>query len=87
MPYFVYVLRSKEGLRYTGQTPDIERRLYEHNSGASHSTKHGNDWKVIHLEEYATRAEAMKREKYLKSGAGREWLKTIIEGVESAAAE
>jgi putative endonuclease len=86
MSYYVYVLRSAEGKRYTGHTPDLERRLLEHNSGTTFTTKKGHDWRIIYKEEFASRAEAMKREKYLKTGKGREELDRLI-GVESAAAE
>jgi len=87
MPYFVYVIESAEGSRYTGQTPDLERRLKEHNGGNSHSTKHGSSWRIVYHEQFGTRGEAMKREKYLKTGAGRDFLKRHFRGVESAAAE
>ena len=29
--YFVYLIRSKEGFRYTGMTEDLHNRLREHN--------------------------------------------------------
>ena len=87
MPFHIYVIQSLEGNRYTGQTPDLERRLSEHNSGRSHSTKHGSGWKLVYTEEFATRGEAMRREKYLKTGSGRDFLKHQLSGVESAAAE
>ena len=76
--YYVYVICSDEGFRYIGQTGDLERRLGEHNSGMSHSTKHGTNWKVVHLEEFETRKEAMKRERYLKTSAGRKYLDSVV---------
>ncbi len=85
--FVVYVLHSEEGHQYIGQTSDLVRRLTEHNSHISHSTRHGNNWKVIHSEIFESRSDAMKREKYFKTGKGREELKNIIRGVESAAAE
>lgn len=80
MKYFVYLLLSKEGFHYIGHTPDLDRRLSEHNSKTTHSTKHGTNWKIIYTEEFSTRPEAMKREKWLKSGIGREWVKKNING-------
>jgi putative endonuclease len=68
----------KSGKRYTGHTSDLNRRLKEHNSGMCKSTKIDIDWKVIYAEEYPTRSEAMKREKWLKSGRGSRFLKTIM---------
>jgi len=80
MLFFVYIIRSEEGYYYTGQTSDLQRRLLEHNSGISHSTKHGHNWQVIYKEEFSTRSEAMKREKWFKTGVGREWLKKMLRG-------
>ena len=80
MPYYVYLIISEEGYHYTGQSPELPERLGKHNAGKSHSTKHGHNWKIIHTEVFATRAEAMKREKWLKSGAGREWIKKNVAG-------
>lgn len=71
MPYYTYVIESVEGYHYTGHTPDLQRRLSEHNHSLCHSTKHGHNWRIIYFEEFSTRSEAMIREKYLKSSAGR----------------
>jgi putative endonuclease len=71
--FTVYVLRSKlTGLYYTGSTSDLERRLEEHNSEVSFSTKNRGPWELVHREDYATRGEAMRRERQLKTGKGRE---------------
>jgi putative endonuclease len=80
MNYYVYIIKSIEGFHYTGQTSDLEKRLFEHNHQLSHSTKHGHNWEIIFKEEYTTRSEAMKREKWLKSGAGRNWLVRNLPG-------
>ena len=77
--FFVYVLYSdRAGRYYTGQTHDVMERLLQHNRGLSKSTCHGVPWRVLHSEPFQTRAEAMKREKFLKSGAGREELKRLL---------
>jgi len=80
--YFTYVLYSKKYDKiYIGQTNNVERRLTEHNSGNHRYTKRYLPWSVIHTEEFGTRAEAMKREKQLKSSKGREYIrKTLING-------
>jgi putative endonuclease len=71
--FTVYVLRSKlTGLYYTGSTSDLGRRLEEHNSDVSFSTKNRGPWELVHREDYATRGEAMRRERQLKTGKGRE---------------
>ena len=73
--YFVYVLWSQKIIkRYVGSSDDAESRLVEHNRGSNKFTKGGIPWIKIHQEEFATKTEALKREKYLKSGQGRKWL-------------
>ncbi len=76
--FYVYLIKSSEGFHYTGQTENIQKRLSEHNAGISHVTKHGSNWKVIHLEIFSSRKEAMQREKWFKSGVGREWIKNNV---------
>ncbi|MBT8282424.1 MAG: GIY-YIG nuclease family protein [Muriicola sp.] len=72
----VYVLRSEQdGRFYVGMSSDIEKRIIAHNSGRTKSTKGYRPWKLIHLEDYPERTSARKREKYLKSGYGKQWLK------------
>ncbi len=76
MKYYVYVIRSLKGHYYTGMTEDLERRLSEHNNKSkSFWTKRGTDWKVIYSEELPSRQEAMKRERWMKSGHGTKFLK------------
>ena len=79
MPYWVYVLQNEiTGKLYKGQTSDLQSRLNRHNAHESGSMrytyKQKGSWRLIHSEEYPTRSEAMKREKFLKSGRGREWI-------------
>jgi putative endonuclease len=77
--FYVYVLRSlKDGKFYTGMTADLERRLEEHNRGITRSTRSRKPFIVIYKETTTNRIEARKREKYLKSGAGREFIKKHI---------
>ena len=83
--YFVYILRSTLIKRfYIGFTLNIERRIKEHNSGKTRSTKAYRPWELFFKENYNSLAEARNREKYLKSGIGREfiynkWLRSITE--------
>ena len=72
----VYVLRSEiDGRYYVGMTSDIKKRIHEHNTGKTKSTKGYRPWKLLHLEDYPDIMTARKREKYLKSGYGKQWLK------------
>ncbi|MCF6167403.1 GIY-YIG nuclease family protein [Lutibacter sp.] len=77
--FYVYVLYSKKHNRkYTGMTVDIAQRLKEHNTKQNKSTKAYVPWKVIFKEAFKTRIEARAREKYLKSGVGREFIKSLL---------
>lgn len=74
---FVYVLRSEvDGRFYVGMTQNVKRRFQEHNNGKTKSTKGYRPWILFFYEEYETRLEARKREKYLKSGIGSEYIKS-----------
>ncbi len=80
MKYYVYIIRSKEGFIYKGMTDNLDRRLVEHNNKAlSFWTKRGSDWKLIYKEEFDNKTDALKMEKWLKTGVGREYLKEILE--------
>jgi putative endonuclease len=79
--YIVYVLESlKDGKHYTGYTVNIEKRFKEHNSGKTESTKRQRPFKLVHTESYHSKEEAEDREQFLKSGRGRQELKSIISG-------
>jgi putative endonuclease len=77
--YFVYVLKSHvDGRLYKGMTKNIETRIYEHNTGKNKSTRPYRPWILVYSKEFETREEARKHEKWLKSGIGREFLKSIL---------
>lgn len=80
--YYVYIIKSEStGKIYTGQTSDLEKKLRQHNDPDNNLSKYTKQnkgtWKLIYKEELFTRAEAIKREKFLKSGKGRSCLKKI----------
>ncbi|MDP2855986.1 MAG: GIY-YIG nuclease family protein [bacterium] len=76
--FYVYVLRSlKNNRNYIGTTNNLKRRLQEHNSGRSKYTSLTRPFKLIYFEAFNTRASAVQRELFLKSGKGREWLKNV----------
>ncbi len=82
--YSVYLLRSLlTGEYYTGPTRDRVQRLGQHNAGLVRSTKHAVPWELIYHEECQTRAEAVRRERFLKSGRGREELKQILRATDA----
>ncbi len=77
--FTVYALKSeKDGRIYVGLTARIEQRLKYHNSGLVFSTKGYRPWHLFYKENFKTRAEARVREKQLKSGYGKEFLKSIV---------
>ncbi|MFH1497990.1 MAG: GIY-YIG nuclease family protein [Verrucomicrobiota bacterium] len=64
---------SDDGL-YIGFSSDLKRRLKEHQSGRSMSTRHRGPWVLIYYESYLCEEDALGRERFLKSGAGRQLL-------------
>lgn len=78
--YTVYVLRDRSGKLYKGCTNNLERRLIEHKNGHTVTTRKMSELKVVYTEEYMDSVTAFQREKYLKSSAGRRYLKNKIMG-------
>jgi putative endonuclease len=77
--YFVYVLRSiSSGRLYKGFCSDIEKRLFEHNSGKTTSTRPFIPWEIAYYEKFNSVEEAISREKYFKTSAGRRFLRKVI---------
>ncbi len=76
--YFVYAIKSvNKNYIYVGLTNDLKRRFHQHNTGLNKTTKPYKPFQLIIYETYDTRLQARKREKYLKSGIGKEYLKNI----------
>lgn len=77
--FYVYVLQSEsdDGL-YIGFTTDLRRRLKEHQDGKSFATSYRGPWKLIYYEAYLEEEDALGRERYLKSGGGRRFLKSQL---------
>lgn len=63
---------------YVGMTNNLERRLYEHNHEKEQTTRPYAPFKLIHSEVAENRIYARKREKYFKSGVGKEFLKSLL---------
>jgi putative endonuclease len=70
---------------YIGMTSDLEQRLKDHNAGRNRSTKARRPFKLVYVEQCGTRIEARKRERYLKGGSGREFLKRHVLGSDRSA--
>ena len=77
--WYVYVLRSrKNGQWYIGSTKNLQKRILSHNVGKNRSTKSGSPWGMIYCEVSLNRDDARARERYLKSGQGRRYLKNRL---------
>ena len=75
--YWVYAISAERTERvYVGLSKNVEKRVLEHNLGEVFSTKGYRPWRLIYKEKCGiNRADARRREKYLKSGVGKEFLK------------
>ena len=78
--FCVYIIKSESSNKiYIGQASDIDKRLKQHNDPNNNYSKYTKQnkgpWKLIYKEEVASRSEALKRERFLKSGKGREFIK------------
>ncbi len=77
--FYTYVIESgKSGRLYTGSTNDLRKRFNQHNAGESTWTKKGMPWKLIYYEACLNEDDAKSREKYLKSGMGKRYLKNRL---------
>jgi len=77
--YFVYALSSlSKNYIYVGISKDVDRRFEEHNCGYERTTKPYRPFKIIMQETYPDRIAARKREKFLKSGEGKIYLKSLL---------
>jgi len=74
--YFVYVISSiSRNYVYVGITDNPDRRIKQHNLGYERTTRPYSPFKTVFVEPYPSRIEARLREKYLKSAAGKRWIK------------
>ena len=78
--FVVYILYSEKFKKsYTGFTSNLIERFKSHNflETKGYTPKY-RPWQVIYIEFFNSKSEAMKREKYLKTGVGREFIKNLI---------
>jgi putative endonuclease len=82
MKWYLYILQSEKdrGL-YIGITRNIEKRLEQHNSGKTFSTRARRPFVLMSSEEYSSCAEARQREKFLKSYSGAREKMDIVENL------
>jgi putative endonuclease len=78
MRYIVYILFSEKYKKhYTGYTSNLEMRLESHNKLGNDWTARYRPWKLIFAKEYSHKSDDMHYEKWLKTGVGREFIKSI----------
>ena len=77
--WFTYVIECEDGSFYKGHTDDLLRRYKQHcdGNGAEYTKKH-KPKQLYYWEMHYTQENALNREKYLKSGIGREWFKREV---------
>lgn len=79
MYFYVYILISSvDGNYYTGYTADLKNRLKLHNEGKVKSTTNRRPLKLIYFEGCLNQQDATRREKYLKSGNGKIYLRNRL---------
>jgi putative endonuclease len=77
--YYVYILLSeKDGKFYTGYSSDLTKRLESHNNGLVNSTKARRPLKLLYFEGCLNQQDATRREKYLKSGNGKIYVRSRL---------
>jgi len=80
MAFHLYILFSKSKNKYyIGHTNNIDRRLSEHNSGQTKSTKTGTPWELVLTKEFDSNVEANKVELYLKRMKSRKYIEKFID--------
>ena len=76
---YVYVLQSKkDGKLYTGCTNDLRKRFEEHREGKVSSTKSRGPLALVYFEASRDKDDAFDRERYLKTGMGKRYIKSRI---------
>jgi len=79
MFYYTYVIKSsKDNKWYTGITDNLRKRFNEHNSNKVPSTKGRGPFRMIYYEACLNKNDAAAREKFLKSGMGKRYLKNRL---------
>jgi putative endonuclease len=77
--YYAYVVKSIEhDFYYKGHCADLEKRIQQHNSGLTLSLRPYIPVELVYFESFQTLPEAISREKYFKSAAGRRFLKKVL---------
>jgi len=77
--WYVYILESEtDSSLYVGITNNLKSRLELHNKGKIYATKNRKPYKVIYYEAHTNKYDVAKREKFLKTGWGKNWIKRTL---------
>ncbi|HEY4515515.1 MAG TPA: GIY-YIG nuclease family protein [Candidatus Paceibacterota bacterium] len=68
--FYVYIIKNKKNEKYTGCTINLKRRLHEHNTNQTISTKNNGDYRIVWYCAFIDKGKAFVFEKYLKSSSG-----------------
>jgi len=79
MKAYVYILKSESGKYYIGSTTDLSRRLKQHNSGHTYTTKRLRGCTIVFKQEYKNLFEARRIERKLKSWKRKDYFEKIIQ--------
>lgn len=75
--FYTYVMQSKkDGLFYAGYTSDLRKRFSDHSAGRVSVTKNRGPFELVYYEACRNSQDATAREKYLKTGMGKRYLRT-----------
>jgi putative endonuclease len=76
--FSAYIVQSEKTKRYyIGSTEDLTNRLNEYNFGETKSIRSGIPWKLLHIEKYKTRSEAIKKEQQIKARGAKRYVEDI----------
>ena len=79
MQAFLYILFSKTlNKYYVGSTPDLDRRIAEHNRGKEKFTKTGMPWILVYKEVFEELKQARQRESFIKKMKSRTYIERLI---------
>ena len=84
MKYFIYILYSKALLRYyIGSTNNIEYRLKQHNKPHKGYTNSGQPWILVYSEQFASKKEALIRERFIKEKKSTKFIENLIDHLDA----
>lgn len=77
--HYVYIIYSPHlKIKYTGSTSDLKKRINDHKKGFSEFTSRTKDWKLVYYEAFLSKKDALREEKFLKTGKGKERIEYLL---------